>query len=80
MDCISKEATWCVDFRTENQGADFKNNQTTKQLNNFFGPIGRYKQKFTWFLLVQIELFICLVVWLFSKSEMHRVTAVFLRF
>ena len=49
-------------------GADFKSNQTTKQLKNSISANRKVETNLTCFLLVQIKLFNCLVVWLFLKS------------
>ena len=49
-------------------GADFKSNQTTKQLKNSISANRKVETNLTCFLLVQIKLFNCLVVWFFFKS------------
>ena len=49
-------------------GADFKNNQTTKRLNNYIWTNRKQVNFCFCFLLAQIELFNCLVVGLFLKS------------
>ena len=50
------------------QGADLKNNQTIKQLNNYISANRKVEKKNTCFLFVQIKLINCFVVWLFLKS------------
>ena len=56
------------------QGADFKNNQTTKQVNNYIWT-NRKQVKFCFYLPIGpnkncllVYLFTCFVVWLFLKS------------